>query len=182
VPVANADAAPLQDYRHLIGVAVDAMVETGAAFVPQPSLRGGDKAEICGEEAASLAQNPSAFTYGGPEVGNVDQRQVADNQVEALRFEGQRLADASYVDAARVPHTRAFDQRLRRVESRTQRTALREKAAEAALATAEVEHPEPIDLTAEFEHDVVEQELAVWLAVDDVQPAACRRFPAAIGP
>jgi hypothetical protein len=56
----------------------------------------------------------------------------------------------------------------------------RKKAAKAAFAAAKVQHAKAVDLAAKLQHDAVEQELAVRLAVDDLQPAACRRFPAAI--
>lgn len=84
-------------------------------------------------------QNLPGLQDGPSDVWDVDQAQIADNQVEGLIRQLQHLRPADAVIAPRIPLASVLDQALGRVDSDGPDPLRLQHPAEPALTTADIE-------------------------------------------
>lgn len=97
VVIDDADAAVFGPHGAFVEVVVDGVVEAGAVFVLNPAgfAAGGVEAiEIGDEEAAAGLEDAGHFVDGGMEVADVDEGEVADEEMEELIGKGRCSAAA----------------------------------------------------------------------------------------
>ncbi|CAH1665089.1 hypothetical protein CHELA40_15309 [Chelatococcus asaccharovorans] len=137
VPVPDADAAP----RHPFGAVVEIVADHEARFrrwvVPMAGC--GEAVEIDDDEAAAGLEHTGHFTDGCCRVRDVDQREIADDEVKRAVGERQGLGISLTIIAGGIPAPGFRQHRLGWIEADGADAAFLQHAAEAALAAADIE-------------------------------------------
>ncbi|CAH1666842.1 hypothetical protein CHELA41_22879 [Hyphomicrobiales bacterium] len=137
VPVLDADATPFHPFGALVEIVADHEAAFQRWVVPGPSGR--EAVEIDDDEAAAGAENPRHLVDGRCRIRDVDQREIADDEVEHIVGEGERLSPSLPVIALGIAAPCLGEHVFGRVKADGVDAAFAQHAAEAPLAAADIE-------------------------------------------
>ena len=163
VPVLDAYSRPFEPEWKFFEVTIDGKVKMApfGIFHPPPIGSGRREAgEICDQQRAAGFQNPGHLADRRSEIDDIDQREVADNQIEAGRLEFKLLGIAGPVVAGWIALPCHLEQLTGRIDPGRSHAGGLQHPAETALAAAHIQRtPEPACRHA-AEHDRIEHVLA----------------------
>src|ERR1017187_7097429 len=181
----DADIPILDPHRAFLKIIVDRIVKAlaGAALNPAGvGARRVETVEIGDQESTAGIEDARHLGDGRADVGNIDQGQIAYDEVEGIISKRQTLGRRFEICAARIARAGGSNQRGRRIHANDVYAMQLEHAAEAAFAATYIQRFLGRPREGAGKHDRVEHvassEVAMFAHIRD--PSIRRRLPAIV--
>jgi hypothetical protein len=167
MPVLDPDAVPRHPLHELVEIAIYRVMHAAPLLVPDPPFCGagrGEAREIGDQQAAADFEHTRHLPNGGAKIRDVDQREVAHDQVEFLIIERElfRLPDLAL--PAGIAPSRFRDQGRGRIDADRVYCPLAQRPAEPPFPTAHVEREAKASVVDPAQHGCIEYMLAAPIA------------------
>jgi hypothetical protein len=116
---------------------------------------GGETRQVRDQQRAARLQDPRHLANGGSELGDIDQRDIADDEVEACIFEFELLGAAQPIITERVALPCHIEQRLGRIDAGRGHAGGLQHPAEAPLPATDIQRITKPAVGDTAEHDGV---------------------------
>src|SRR5579883_1548073 len=121
MPIFDSDARPFEPEGKLLEVAIDRKVQPlpfGILHPPLLGARGSEARKVREQERAARLQHPRHLSNGCSEIGDVDQRDIAHDEIEASIPEVELFGAPEPVVAGPITPTREVEQLRGRIDPR----------------------------------------------------------------